>query len=108
MRLLPVGKRAVIRKKNGKVYTYLYLRLNAELFPEVVKARRLRLIVVPPDLSEPPAVLTARLYQRGVHVHAFHVDAAYRPLLERYTRGGYLGVLGIEVIEREPQETPRP
>jgi hypothetical protein len=108
MRLLPVGKRAVIRKKNGKVYTYLYLRLNAEIFPEAASARRLRLIVVPPDFSEPPAVLTARLYQRGVHVHGFYVDAVYRPLLERYMRNGYLGVLAVEVVESEPQETPRP
>jgi hypothetical protein len=108
VRLLPVGKRAVVRKKNGKAYVYLYLRLNTEVFPEAANARRLRLIVVPPDFTAPPAVLTARLYQRGVHVHGFSVDAAYRPLLERYMRGGYLGVLGIEVIEREPQETPRP
>jgi len=108
MRLLPVGKRAVVRKKSGKVYTYLYLRFNVEIFPEAANARRLRLIVIPPDLSEPPAVLTARLYQRGVRVHGFHVDAVYRPILDRYVRNGYLGVLAVEVIESEPQEAPGP
>jgi len=105
--LLPVGKRAVVRKKSGKVYVYPYLRFNADVFPEAANARRLRLIVVPPDFSEPPAVLTARLYQRGVRVHGFYVDAVYRSILERYMRGGYLGVLAVEVIESEPQEAPR-
>jgi len=108
IRLLQVGKRSVVRKKSGKVYVYQYLRLNVKAFPEVANARRIRLIVVPPDLTAPPVALTASLLQHGVRVHAFHVDAAYRPLLERYVRAGYLGVLAVEVIESEPQETPRP
>jgi hypothetical protein len=103
-----VGKRSVVRKKSGKVYVYQYLRLNVKAFPEVANARRIRLIVIPPDFTAPPVALTASLLQRGVRVHGFHVDAAYRPLLERYVRAGYLGVLAVEVIESEPQETPRP
>jgi len=108
IRLLPVGKRSVVRKKSGKVYVYQYLRLNVKAFPEAANARRIRLIVVPPDLTAPPVALTASLLQRGVRVHGFHVDAVYRPLLDRYVRNGYLGVLAVEVIESEPQEAPGP
>jgi hypothetical protein len=107
IKLVPLGVRSVVRK-SGKVYRYRYLRLDCLMFPEAASARQLRVVVVPPDFSAPPAVVTARLFQRGVRVCGFHVDAAYQAVVDSYSRGGYIGVLGIEVIENEKKaETPR-
>jgi hypothetical protein len=108
IKLVPVGVRSVVRK-GGKTYRYRYLRLDCLMFPEVVNARRLRVIVVPPDFSAPPAVITAKMFQRGTRVCGFYVEAPYQPVVEKYLRGGYIGVLGVEVVENERSaETPRP
>jgi len=108
IKLVPVGVRSIVRK-NNKVYRYRYLRLDCLMFPETASARRLRVVVVPPDFSAPPAVITARLFQRGVRVCGFYVDATYQAVIDSYSRGGYIGVLGVEVVEHEKEaETPRP
>ena len=108
IKLVPVGVRSIVRK-NNKVYRYRYLRLDCLMFPEAASARRLRVVVVPPDFSAPPAVITARLFQRGVRVCGFYVDATYQAVIDSYSRGGYIGVLGVEVVEHEKEaETPRP
>jgi hypothetical protein len=107
IRLVPLGVRSVVRK-SGKVYRYRYLRLDRHVFPEVSGARQLRVIVVPPDFSAPPAVITARVFKQGARVQGFYVDAAYQAVVDRYSRGGYIGVLGVEVVENEKEtETPR-
>jgi len=107
IKLVPLGIRSVVRKQ-GKTYRYRYLRLDSHMFPEIINARRLRVIIVPPDFSAPPAVVTARLFQRGARVYGFYVDATYQEVIDRYSRGGYIGVLGIEVIENEKKaEAPR-
>jgi hypothetical protein len=107
IRLVPVGVRSVVRR-SGKVYKYRYLRLDRYMFPEAASARRLRVVVVPPDFSAPPAVVTARLFQRGVRVCGFYVDATYQAVVDSYSRGGYIGVLGVEMIENEKKaETPK-
>jgi hypothetical protein len=100
IKLVPVGIRSVVRT-SGRVYRYRYLRLDCHMFPEAAGARRLRIIIVPPDFSAPPAVVTARLFHRGARVCGFYVDAAYQAVVDNYVRGGYIGVLGVEVIENE-------
>ena len=108
IKLVPLGIRSVVRK-SGKVYRYRYLRLDRHMFPEAASARRLRVVVVPPDFSAPPAVIIARLFQRGARVCGFYVDATYQAVIDSYSRGGYIGVLGVEVVEHEKEaETPRP
>jgi hypothetical protein len=107
IKLVPVGTRSVVRK-GGKVYRYRYLRLDCHMFPEAAGARRLRIIIVPPDFSAPPAVITARLFHRGARVCGFYVDATYQAVVDSYARGGYVGVLGVEVTENEKKsEAPR-
>jgi hypothetical protein len=107
IKLVPVGVRSVVRK-NDKVYRYRYLRLDCLIFPEAASARQLRVIVVPPDFSAPPTVITARLFQRGARVCGFYVDATYQAVIDSYSRGGYIGILGVEVVENERKaETPR-
>jgi hypothetical protein len=107
IKLVPVGTRSVVRKP-GRVYRYRYLRFDCHMFPEVASARRLRVVVVPPDFSAPPAVIIARLFHRGARVCGFYVDAAYQAVVDSYSRGGYIGVLGVEVVENEKKaETPR-
>jgi hypothetical protein len=34
-------------------------------------------------------------------VCGFYVDATYQAVVDRYLRGGYIGVLGVEVVENE-------
>jgi len=100
LRVVPLGNRSV-RKPNGKVYRYLYLRLDAARFPEALRAYRLRLVIAPPDLSAPPAVITARVFQRSTKTLGFDVEKKFQPLLGQYSRGGYIAVLASEVIEEE-------
>jgi len=107
VRLAPVGTRTVVQR-GDKVYRYRYLRLDVRVFHEVIGARRIRLVVAPPDLSEPPVAISARLVKRGKYVQAFTIDATYQKVLERYIRNGYVGVLFMEIIEHEkPAEAPR-
>jgi hypothetical protein len=106
IKLVPVGIRSVVRKQ-GKVYKYRYLRFDRHVFPEAASARRLRVIVVPPDFSAPPAVVIARLFHRGARVCGFYVDATYQAVVDSYSRGGYIGVIAVEVVEPE-KGTPRP
>jgi hypothetical protein len=103
MRLVPLGTRTVVRKQNGAVYTYKYLRFDIGLFPEVVGARRIRVVVAPPDLTAPPVIITARLFQRGRRVWGFIVDAVYQKVVTSYARNGHVGVVAVEVIEKEAE-----
>jgi hypothetical protein len=107
IKLVPVGTRSVARRQ-GKVYRYRYLRFDCYMSPETAGARRLRVIVVPPDFSAPPVVITARRFRRGARVCGFYVDTTYQAVVDSYLRGGYIGVLGVEVVENEKKaETPR-
>jgi hypothetical protein len=106
-KLAPVGIRTAV-KRGEKAYRYRYLRLDARLFPEVANARRIRLLIAPPDFSAPLVLITARLIKRGLYVQGFTVDAAYQRVIERYARDGYVAVLFIEPIEFEKEAgTPR-
>jgi hypothetical protein len=99
LRVIPLGRRVV--KRGARNYLYWYLRLDTARFPEAAHAYRLRLVVAPPDLSAPPAVITARVFQRGTRTVGFDVPKAFQPLLESYSRTGLIAVLGIEVIEKD-------
>lgn len=99
LRIIPLGRRVV--KRGARTYTYKYLRLDMTRFPEAKHAYRLRLVVAPPDLSAPPAVVTARVFQRGSKTAGFDVPKAFQALLEQYSRGGYIAVLASEVIEED-------
>lgn len=101
MRLVPLGTRTVVRKQNGAVYTYKYLRFDTGLFPEVVGARRIRLVIAPPDFAAPPIIVTARLFQKGKRVWGFVIDAAYQRVVTNYARNDHLGVIAVEVMEAE-------
>jgi hypothetical protein len=103
LRVIPLGHRSV-RKPNGKVYRYLYLRLDAARFPEALRAYRLRLVIVPPDLSAPPVIITARIFQRSSRTLGFDVDKKFQALLEKYNRGGYIAVLASEVLEEDNRQ----
>jgi hypothetical protein len=103
LRVVPLGVRSV-KKQTGKVYIYRYLRLDVARFPEARKAYRLRLVIVPPDLSAPPAVITARVFQRSRKTFGFDVEKKFQPLLEQYSRGGYVAVLAVEVLEEDAAE----
>jgi len=102
IRLAPVGVRTVVRR-GERVYRYRYLRLDVRAFPEVAGARRIRLVITPPDFSAAPAMVTARLIKRGLYVQGFTVDAAYQQVIAQYIRNGYVGVLFIETIELEKE-----
>jgi hypothetical protein len=108
MRLAALSIRSVVRKKTGRVYIYWYVRLDSALFPEARNAKRLRLVVVPPDFTAPPVIVTARLFQRGQRVYGFVVDSIYQRVVVNYARNNHIGVLATEVIESEKQtEAPR-
>ncbi|MCC6021271.1 MAG: hypothetical protein LM577_07905 [Thermoproteaceae archaeon] len=108
VRLAKLGVRSVTRKKNGRVYVYRYLRFDVATFPETINARRIRLVVVPPDFTAPPIIITARLSQRGKRAHGFVVDGAYQRIVADYARGGHIGVIAVETIEFEKEVgTPR-
>jgi hypothetical protein len=107
VRLAPVGVRTVVRRAE-KVYRYRYLRLDVRAFPEITRARRIRLAIVPPDFSAAPVMVTARLVKRGLYVQGFTIDAAYQQVVTQYIRNDYVGVLFIETIEFEKEVgTPR-
>jgi len=106
MRLVPLGTRTVVRKKNGAVYAYKYLRFDIRLFPEVASAKRIRVVVAPPDLTAPPVIITARLFQRGKRVWGFIVDAVYQKVVTSYARNGHVGVIAVEAVEHEKEVEP--
>jgi len=104
LRVVPLGVRSV-KKQTGRVYIYRYLRLDVARFPEARKAYRLKLVVAPPDLSAPPAVIIARVFQRSSRTLGFDVDKKFQALLDRYSRDGYIAVLATEVLEEDVRET---
>jgi hypothetical protein len=102
----PLGAKRV-KKPSGKVYEYVYLRLNTEVWPEVADAYKVRLRVAPPDLSMPPIVVLARRFQGGTRSVAFDVPREYQKLVREYARNGVVAVLDVEVVERHT-EAPGP
>jgi hypothetical protein len=106
LRSAALGRR-VVKKPDGREYEYLYLRFDARAWPELADAHRIRAIIAPPDLSAPPATITARLLQRGKRVVGFDVPAVYQNILKSYARNGVVAVLGVEVLERSVSERNR-
>lgn len=99
MRIVPLGRRVV--KRGERVYEYRYLPLDVDRFPEVRTAYRLQLIIAPPDLSAPPAVIVARLFQRSARTRGFDVAKKFQPILDKYNRDGFVAVLAVEVVEED-------
>jgi hypothetical protein len=99
-----VGTKRVKKKKSGKIYEYIYVRLNAEIWPEVVNARRVRIRLAPLDLSAPPVVVLARRYDGSARSVAFDVPREYQKLVREYARGGAVAVLDVEVVEKIQKE----
>jgi hypothetical protein len=102
----PLGTKRV-KKPSGKVYEYVYLRLNTEVWPEVADAYKVRLRVAPPDLSMPPVVVLARRFQGSARSVAFDVPREYLKLVREYARNCVVAVLDVEVVERRT-EAPGP
>jgi hypothetical protein len=82
---------------------YRYLRFDPALFPEVSNARRIRLVLVPPDFTAPPIIITARLFRQGKHVQGFIIDSAYQRVVANYARNDHVGVIAIEAIDPEKE-----
>ncbi len=95
----PLGTKRV-KKPSGKVYEYVYLRLNTEVWPEVADAYKVRLRIAPPDLSMPPVVVMARRFQGGTRSVAFDVPREYQKIIREYASIGVVAVLDVEVTER--------
>ncbi len=89
-----------VKKPSGKVYEYVYVRLNTEMWPEVADAHKVRLRIAPPDLSAPPVVVLARRFQGSAHSVAFDVPREYQKLVREYARNSVVAVLGVEVVEK--------
>jgi hypothetical protein len=102
----PLGTKRV-KKPSGRVYEYIYVRLNTEAWPEVVDAYKIRLRIAPPDLSMPPVVVLARRFQGGARSVAFDVPREYKELVKEYARNGVVAVLDVEVVEKHI-EAPGP
>jgi hypothetical protein len=95
----PLGTKRV-KKSSGKVYEYVYIRLNIEVWPEVTDAYKVRLRVAPPDLSMPPVVVLARRFQGGTRSVAFDVPREYQKLVREYAHNGVVAILDVEVVEK--------
>ncbi len=95
-----------VKKPSGKVYEYVYVRLNTEVWPEVADAYKVRLRIAPPDLSAPPVVVLARRFQGSARSVAFDVPREYQKLVREYCRNGAVAVLGVEVVERRTERSP--
>ncbi|MFZ8811059.1 MAG: hypothetical protein ACO2PN_23500 [Pyrobaculum sp.] len=93
-----------VKKPNGKVYEYIYLRLNTEVWPEVADAYKIRLRIAPPDLSMPPVVVLARRFQGSARSVAFDVPREYQKVVREYARNGVVAVLDIEIVEKMQQK----
>jgi len=102
----PLGVKRV-KKLNGRVYEYVYIRLSTTMWPEVVDAYKIRLRMAPPDLSAPPVVVLIRRFQGGARSVAFDIPREYQKLIREYARNGVIAVLDIEVVEKQPK-APRP
>jgi len=97
----PLGTKRV-KKPSGKVYEYVYVRLNTEVWPEVADAYKVRLRVAPPDLSMPPVVVLARRFQGSARSVAFDIPREYQKLVKEYARNGVVAALDVEVVEKAP------
>jgi hypothetical protein len=97
----PLGTKRV-KKLSGKVYEYVYVRLNTEAWPEVADAYKVRLRIAPPDLSAPPVVVLARRFQGSARSVAFDVPREYQKLVREYAHNGVVAVLDVEVVEKAP------
>jgi len=98
----PLGTKRV-KKPSGRVYEYIYIRLNTEAWPEVADAYKVRLRVAPPDLSMPPVVVLVRRFQSSTRSVAFDVPREYQKLVREYARNGVIAVLDVEVVERQAE-----
>ena len=98
----PLGTKRV-KKPSGRVYEYVYIRLSAAMWREVVDAYKIRLRVAPPDLSAPPVVVLARRFQSSARSVAFDVPREYQKLIREYIRNGVIAILDIEVVEKQPK-----
>jgi hypothetical protein len=99
-----VGTKRVKKKKSGKIYEYVYIRLRTETWPEVADARKVRIRVAPLDLSAPPVAVLARRFDSSTYSVAFDVFREYQKIVKEYTRDGLIAVLDVEVIEKVQQE----
>ncbi|MFZ8839081.1 MAG: hypothetical protein ACO2PM_09155 [Pyrobaculum sp.] len=95
----PLGTKRV-KKPSGRVYEYIYIRLNTEAWPEVVSAYKVRLRIAPPDLSKPPVVVLARRFQGGTRSVAFDLSREYQTVVREYAHNGVVAVLDVEVVEK--------
>jgi len=95
----PLGAKRV-KKPSGKVYEYVYIRLNTEVWPEVFDAYKVRIKVAPPDLSAPPVVVVARRSQGGARSVAFDIPREYQKLIREFARVGVVAVLDVEIVEK--------
>jgi len=102
----PLGVKRV-KKPSGRIYEYVYIRLNVEAWPEITDAYKVRIRVAPPDLSAPPIVVLARRFQGSARSVAFDVPREYQKVIREYARNGVVAVLDVEVVERHT-EAPRP
>jgi len=100
----PLGTKRV-KKPSGKVYEYVYVRLNTEVWPEIADAYKVRLRVAPSDLSMPPVVVLARRFQGGTRSVAFDVPREYQKLVREYARNGVIAILDVEVVERHAKKS---
>jgi hypothetical protein len=98
----PLGTKRV-KKSSGKVYEYVYVRLNTEVWPEVADAYKVRLRIAPPDLSMPPIVVLARRFQGSVRSVAFDIPREYQKVVREYAHNGVVAVLDVEVVERQTE-----
>ena len=98
----PLGTKRV-KKPSGKVYEYVYVRLNTEDWPEVADAYKVRLRIAPPDLSMPPVVVLARRFQGSARSVAFDIPREYQKVVREYAHNGVVAVLDVEVVERETE-----
>jgi hypothetical protein len=98
----PLGTKRV-KKPSGKVYEYVYVRLNTEMWPEVADAHKVRLRIAPPDLSAPPVVVLARRFQGSARSVAFDVPREYQRVVREYAHNGVVAVLDVEVVERQTE-----
>jgi hypothetical protein len=99
-----VGTKRVKKKKSGKIYEYVYVRLNTEVWPEVADARKVRIRVAPPDLSAPPVTVLARRFHGSTRSVAFDVPREYQKLIRDYAQNGLLAVLDVEVVEKQQEQ----
>jgi hypothetical protein len=98
----PLGTKRV-KKPSGRVYEYVYVRLNTEVWPEVADAYKVRLRIAPPDLSMPPIVVLARRFQGSTRSVAFDVPREYQRVVREYAHNGVVAVLDVEVVERQTE-----